>query len=338
MTKRRSAGVRVLAILLAFHTPNASAWNDTGHMIAALIAFDQLPPDVRAAAGKLLHAHPRFHEDFELQLPRNLVKATAAEQDRWYFAFGATWPDEARRFARVRGAAAREALIARYNRSSWHYINLPIYLRSTDRRELHKPAPSMRWSPELDQAKLNIVQALEMLTTLWCDPRQTDAEHALALSWLVHLVADLQQPLHTAALYAVPVFIHGDRGGNDIAVVGGTNLHALWDGALGDERRNQRLATIARQYGQAHVPDAAVNFQRWAKEGRTLAAAAVYTTDVRDAVAIATQAAPPRVRLDADYRAAMRATAQDRIGIAGHRLAEVIKRLFAVAAPPLCHR
>jgi hypothetical protein len=338
MTKGRFAGVRILAILMAFWGPNAAAWNDTGHMIAALIAFDQLPPDVRAAAGQLLHAHPRFHEDFEPQLPRNLVKAAVAEQDRWYFAFAATWPDQARRFARVRSAVARDALIARYHHGSWHYINLPIYLRSSDQRQLHQRTPSMRWSPGLDPAKLNIVQALEMFSTTWCDPHQTDAEHALALSWLLHLIGDLQQPLHTTALYSVPEFIHGDRGGNDIAVVGGTNLHALWDGALGDERRHQRLITMARQYGRVEVVDSAVNFQRWAKEGRTLAAAVVYTTDVRNAVATATRAAPPRVSLGRDYRAEMRTTAQARIGLAGHRLAAVIEPLFAREASTRCRR
>ena len=338
MTKGRFAGVRLLAILVAFCALNASAWNDTGHMIAALVAFDQLPEDIGAAAGRLLHAHPRFHEDFESQLPRNLAKATAAEQDRWYFTFAATWPDEARRFAYVRSAATRDKLIARYNHGSWHYINLPIYLRSADQRQLHQRTPSMRWSPELDPAKLNIVQALEMLTTVWCDPRQTDAEHALALSWLLHLVADLQQPLHTTSLYAVPAFIHGDRGGNDISVAGGTNLHALWDGALGTEQRYQRLPAIARQYRGVTVSDAAVNFQRWAKEGRTLAATVVYTTDVRNALATATQAAPPRVRLDDGYRAEMRTTAETRIGLAGHRLVTVIERLFPRDASTRCQR
>lgn len=334
---------RWLAVTLILIAPVASAWNDSGHMIAALIAYDQLPTTVRAQAVRLLHAHPRFHEDFERQLPRNLVGARAAERDRWYFAFGATWPDEARRFDHVR-ASSRDTLIARYNHGSWHYINLPTYLRPSDRKQIKQDVPTMTWNEGLTDERLNIVQALDKLAAHWCAASTTDADRGLALSWIVHLIGDLHQPLHSTALYAVPVFIHGDRGGNDIAVVGGTSLHAMWDGALGDDRRVRSLNPLAREYGLASPAEGAKNFQAdlgldfqtWAQHERALASRVVYSKEVRAAVAAASGSKSPEVRLDAAYRDAMVATAQQQIGLAGHRIARVLATLIPENGATMC--
>ena len=326
-------GRRWWALALILIAPAAAAWNDTGHMIAALIAYDQLPSTAREEASRLLRLHPRFREDFVASLPQNLVKATAAEQDRWYFAYAATWPDVARRFENA-PVEARQALIAKYHRGSWHYINLPTYLRTSDRQQIHQDAPSMTWSADLDDAHLNVVQVLQMLTGGWCSMR--DADRALALSWILHLIGDLHQPLHTTALFAVPAFTHGDRGGNDILVVGGSNLHALWDGALGDERRLPQVDAQARDLGRATATESAkalqgdlqLNFRSWAKHGRYLASKIVYSPDVRAMLAAASPSQPPRVVVDDRYRDAMSAAAERQIGLAGHRIVWVVEALL----------
>jgi hypothetical protein len=250
MSYRR--GWVLLALLMI--TPAASAWNNTGHMIAALIAYDRMPPTVRRSLALLVHSHPRFSDDFAPRLPKGLRQADAAQQDRWYLAFASVWPDVARRFDNVRGARARDALIARYNHSTWHYINLPTYLQSSDRRRFDAPAPSMTAYAGLDDAQMNVVQALEVLTGNWCDG--ADADRALALSWIMHLIADVHQPLHATALFAFPAFIRGDRGGHDIRVTGDVdthagNLHALWDDALGDESKVRELDALARDYDRS---------------------------------------------------------------------------------------
>lgn len=315
-------------------------------MIAAIIASDRMPPDVRVSIVQLMRSHPRFHEDFEPRLPKALRKATAAEQDRWYFAYASTWPDVARRFDGVRSASTRDALIARYNRSSWHYINLPTYLQTSDRRRLDVRTPSMQWTAGMDDARLNIVQALQMLTANWC--RGDSADRALATAWIVHLVADLHQPLHATALFAYPAFIRGDRGGNDIQVTGGIglradNLHALWDGALGHESRFRQLEALARDYGRSQS-DAArkdaggSNFQSWAKHARALAASSAYTAEVRAAVASASGAQAPSVAIADAYREAMRAVAAQQIATAGRRIASVLTEMTSGAGGSTCAR
>ena len=323
-------------VWLLVAAPAALAWNDAGHMTAALIAYDRLPEQHQTAVSRLVRQHPRFREDIEPQLPPGRGGASARERDRWYFAYASTWPDLVRHFDTA-PAAQRQALIARFNHRTWHYINLPTYLQPSDRRRIPQQSPSMVWTSGADAAELNIVQALQMLTTTWCAAGTTDADRGLAVSWIAHLVADLHQPLHTTALFAVPSLPRGDRGGNDIQVIGGSNLHALWDDAVGDDRRRKSVDARARRIGlavagtgeQTLPADLSQGMRRWAKQGRELAASVVYSPDVRAAILAAPPPPPPRIHIDADYRAATTAAAERQIASAGTRLALVLQRLLA---------
>jgi hypothetical protein len=330
---KSSEGIRTGALLLLVfaYAPAAVAWNETAHRVAAVIAYDALPDDQKSAVGELLRKHPRFAADFEPNLPRGFRNRSAAEQNRWYFAFAATWPDFARRFDTVPAAAEREALVARYNHGSWHYINLPTYLRPADAQRLDRKSPSMSWSPGQSGADLNVVQALALARYTLCGANASDDERALALSWLLHLIADLHQPLHTTALYAVGRFPNGDRGGNDIMVRGGTNLHALWDDALGNDRRWRRIQSMAAEYRVALDPATAVNFEEWTRQGHELAERVVYSQQIRSAVESSTLVDP-----DSAYRALMHKTAESQIGLAGARTALVVSRLMDSNAARRC--
>lgn len=324
-------GVSALVVLVFGHAAPAIAWNDTGHLVAALIAYDELPAEQRAAVDALLRKHPRFTADFASNLPHELRDRTAAEQDRWYFAFAATWPDVARRFDNVASPDERDALIRLYHHGSWHYINLPTYLRPADEQLLHKPPPSTTWSPGQPDADLNLVQALQRFTHTLCSASVADGERALALSWLLHLLADLHQPLHTTALYAAERFPNGDRGGNDIAIRGGSNLHALWDDALGNDRRWRRIETMAARDHVALDPAAVIDFTAWAEQGRELADRVVYSPTIRTAIE-----AGKLVDVDSAYRVAMASTAESQIGLAGARTARVVTHLFDPNAAQRC--
>jgi hypothetical protein len=86
--RSRCLSLWILSLTLSV-APDAGAWNDTGHMVAALIAHGALTAAQQEGAGALLRKHPRFAADFAPRLPRGLRDATAAEQNRWYFAFAA---------------------------------------------------------------------------------------------------------------------------------------------------------------------------------------------------------------------------------------------------------
>jgi hypothetical protein len=111
----------------------------------------------------------------------------------------------------------------------WHFVDIPI----------NPPAGTLpAYDPRRDcptgdcvVAKIGAFEAV--LRNKAAPPRQ----RLEALKWLVHLVADINQPLHCAD--------NQDRGGNDVHVdfMGRrTNLHAVWDSGIltaahiGDER------------------------------------------------------------------------------------------------------
>ena len=74
----------------------------------------------------------------------------------------------------------------------------------------------------------------------------TDDVRSYDLVWLLHLVGDVHQPLHSTAVFARPFSLKhqlgkdadtGDRGGNEIQVNPASgeviNFHAYWDGIFG---------------------------------------------------------------------------------------------------------
>ena len=78
----------------------------------------------------------------------------------------------------------------------------------------------------------------KQLTTL--KESSDSRDRAVALSWIIHLVGDLHQPLHCASRFNAD-FPDGDQGGNLFVIqpsdsVRQIKLHAFWDAALGSSK------------------------------------------------------------------------------------------------------
>src|SRR5688572_141834 len=193
------------------------AWNDTGHRLAALIAYDQITPQRRTEVVELLKHHPRFEEDFNKRTPNNLQ---GDDRARWLFSQAAVWPDLARDY---RNLDAR--LYTRFHRGPWHYVNKPIFLDDAAQQALSAKLPPIREEPPEGRAaieRMNILQAINYNVALLNDETKPAPDRAVALCWVLHLVGDLHQPLHASGLYSTTRFsdLDGDRGGNEIPVVG----------------------------------------------------------------------------------------------------------------------
>ncbi|HJP98441.1 MAG TPA: S1/P1 nuclease [Rhodanobacteraceae bacterium] len=75
-----------------------------------------------------------------------------------------------------------------------------------------------------------VVAAISKYSAILADRSNSPAERAQALAFVVHLVADVHQPLHAGYRH--------DAGGNDFQVRWhgrGTNLHRIWDSAMLDD-------------------------------------------------------------------------------------------------------
>ena len=117
-----------------------------------------------------------------------------------------TYPDEIRSYQQYGYTAP------------WHYVNVP---QDLNYEQFSKALTSLE-KPNIHKAIFNCIADLK-------NTAKSKEEKVFALKFLVHLVGDLHQPMHTGK--------SEDSGGNGIKVKLNrkeTNLHGLWDSGLID--------------------------------------------------------------------------------------------------------
>lgn len=131
----------------------------------------------------------------------------------------------------------------------WHYVNLPEGLSyeefSTQLKSMDKP--------NVYKAMLNCIADLK-------DANKSKAEKVFALKFLVHLVGDLHQPMHTGHAE--------DSGGNGIKIKlmrRESNLHGLWDSGLIDYA-GLTYKELAKECDQIEKSESKI----WQKDDMTL--------------------------------------------------------------------
>lgn len=321
------------AVALALVACPAIAWNAVGHSVVAEIAWQQLSPEQRKEVVDTLKRHPRFGEDFLQQMPRDVETADEATKDRRIFWQAAVWPDVARG---IRGPEKKL-----YDHGTWHYINGPIYVDRSDRRDLAGRLTnnmSAKYPTDMPQDVWNIIQATKHAQAILKDKRTSAPERAVAYCWLFHLIGDSHQPLHSCALFSANRFPKGDRGGNDIPLMQGDKLHSLWDNLLGRGRSVNNIKRRAAELNDREIygeiwDDAAkkTDVRQWLSESFTLAKDFVYNDAILTVVRRVTPQQPiERIDLSEDYLKAAGGHARKRVLAAGLRLAEVLEDVAVV--------
>jgi hypothetical protein len=145
------------------------------------------------------------------------------------------------------------------------------------------------------------------------DPKQPDDQRETALKYIVHLVGDLQQPLHDT-----------DAGGANLNVIfegKDTQLHKVWDEGIIESQAGKNPAEIAKSLikSEAGVPSGGTPMD-WAIEGREIAQKQIYDTIPRNPSGI--------VRLPANYAAQKWPIVQLRLTEGGLRLARILNQLL----------
>jgi hypothetical protein len=209
-------------VLLAIPVPGY-CWNNTGHMVTARLAWRELNDGQKSSAIKILKKHPHYVEFLKAKQP------SGYSEDEWVFLRAATWPDWVRSHHK-----------AKYHHATWHYINYPFV------------APDSKIDPDKHQPpkdEENIVRQLNFAIKKVKIGNQED--QAIYLCWILHLVGDIHQPLHTTAFFS-DAFPDGDRGGNLAYVVlrdgaNKTKLHPMWDGLLGKSTSVSAIERVVKQ-------------------------------------------------------------------------------------------
>lgn len=203
----------------------------------------------------------------------------------------ATWPDE------MKGDPEFKAKTA-----AWHYITIPF----TPGDDARKPLPN----------GAHVLSAMKEQVRLLT--QSTDAtERADALAFVSHFVGDIHQPLHCTSLVNSQ-FPKGDRGGNDLKLVNGNNLHALWDGLVASRagELTENAETLRTRYPRERFAKqlAEKDFEQWIWESHELG---------REAY-VRILAEPVETRASQAYLVWAREKAGERSALAAYRLAELL--------------
>ena len=293
---------RLLLALFFFWLPLAAhAWNAAGHRLVAVIAWQQLSPPSREAIGSLLARHPDHG--------RWIERARSADGID-IFAEAATWPDDIRHDPRFYDEEREPPTpplhgltdTARHKR--WHYVDLDPQGRPVD--------------GEIDRQIERLVHLLRT-SKIGENPRSTAEldEIADALPWLLHLVADIHQPLHVGR--------HGDEGGNAVEIENTYNkrlpfssLHLYWDDLPGPPwLRGQRLEKSAARLLESHPAPPQGSVGRWRDESHRLLDLA-YPEASGSLLPIVSE----------DFHRRSREIADRRIAEAGYRLGRLLEDIF----------
>ena len=177
--------------------------------------------------------------------------------------------------------------------AAWHFINMP---RGSDC--VYVPA---RDCPSGRCVVAALTTQLRRLATS-SDP----AEQLEALKYVVHFVADAHQPLHAG--------FADDKGGNTYQLQAfgrGTNLHAVWDTLLLRGEGTSSMTMAGVQYSRPLRPEAmAFAPQEWVRESCLIASRSDFY--------------PPGHVLTEDYVRTFRPVAEERLYLAGARLAATL--------------
>lgn len=293
-----------IALLLFVVAAPAHAWSARGHMMIATIAWDRLSPDARAKASALIKLNPKYEQWTE----------GVAEADRDLVAFvkASVWADDIRNDAGYTNgpedAAPPAVGYADTSRhSEWHYKNLSF---------------SPDGTPVTPSPESNALSQIHRMTAQLRNPNVSAEARSYNLVWLLHLVGDVHQPLHTTSRYTAEI-PDGDRGGNGVSVCPTEcgdrprSLHSFWDGLMGSGSDPRDAINRARRLTAPKSETATLPPDAWLQESLELAKSVAYVAPIG-------LGAGPYVLSD-EYKQRAGAVAEAQIALAGARLAAVVE-------------
>jgi hypothetical protein len=205
--------------LLLFMQQSTYGWNDTGHMLVARVAWDNLSAAAQQRMVALLLQAPK--DSCLRELFPNDARPLLVRQ-REFFMLAATWPDV------IRPGKNDTRKCIKYHQRDWHFVD--HFWSGTSGSMTDKPHDVSIPIDEINAGeRLHFFRAL-----LACNCNLPANERAMALAWMLHLVGDIHQPLHTSGrVTTFPGESHGDAGGNLFKLEPGPNpkknLHSYWD-------------------------------------------------------------------------------------------------------------
>jgi len=285
--------VIVVVVLFFGGAAHVEAWHDGGHLLTTEIAYRHLDAETKREVDRLVSLS-------ESQYPNHRTFVTMA-----------SWLDWIR---------SREPL---GTKGSWHYTNIPYDVASVLSEKALKGIVAENQTGD-------VVYAINLAVRGLSQEGAGDLDKALMLRVLTHCVGDVHQPLHCTSRYSTAL-PEGDKGGNlfMIGSCGAPNLHMLWDigaGALPEvsapysDKELQTISGYATVLETQYPPEyfgtlGSLQAEDWAVEGHGVAVTVAYQLE---------DAEQP----GKDYLDAVKKVADERVSLAGYRLAALLNSIF----------
>lgn len=200
LSGKRALACFVTTLLLITLLPaRAAAWGDEGHHIVTMIAEKNLSNAARSRVTQILGQGDRCNHGNVLS--RMLCAAV--------------WPDESR-------------FTTHTDTYNWHFVDISLQL--TDYRESRDCEPEN----QAESGKCGLIGLDRARAVLRGDTSDPHITRAQALMFVIHIVGDLHQPLHTV--------LEGGGGNSHRAVFFGvpTNMHKVWDTKIIDRGMREK--------------------------------------------------------------------------------------------------
>lgn len=279
--------VRALTVFVLLASAGpALAWGDYAHRLIAGMVMADLSPRARGRVGHILSRGASVDTP---ACPLRTIEDASV------------WPDC------VRSLGDRFA-----HHAPWHYQNIDVC----------RP-----FDITANCADGNCVTAqIPRQLAIAGDRRASPAARAEALALVVHLVADMHQPLHIGDKH--------DRGGNDVRASYGAkapprmNLHRIWDSDLAERALTEPPALTPRpaRAGQARVA-AAGSIADWARQSWDVSRTIVYP-ELKDYPDTCPARSTVRAGIDSDYIRATTPAVRLQVERASVRLAGLLNAAF----------
>lgn len=289
----------IISAVLLYSIRSTLAWSGPGHELIAAEAFRQLSPELKAQAYDVLKSHPDY-----AKWEKDYHPNPAVDLATYVFMRSSMWPDEIRRSG------------SPYDHPNWHFIDYPL-----------RP-PTFAFEADA-RPNDNVLYGIAQCEKTLSDTNAAPELRAADLSYLVHLIGDLHQPLHCESFFT-DAYLNGDRGGNDIYVKPaqtGVRLHAIWDGLLGNSasaRSQYNYAiSIEFKFPKGSLPELKEHTtpKEWSLESRSLAIDYGYLHGKLQG----SKSAENAPSLPPDYTKKAKAVAERQAALAGYRLADEIQ-------------
>jgi hypothetical protein len=283
------------------------AWNSTGHMAVAFVAYKNLNATTRVRVDRLIRLNPRYNE-WAARLP---LAISDSSRRGMLFMLASTWVDEIKSDSRYRSDPLGDSMAAANNgyadmllHTHWHYVDIPFSVDGTPLPPT--PTPNAR-------TQIPILRAVLRSSTA------SDQLRSYDLVWLLHLVGDVHQPLHVATRVSSR-WPNGDSGGHQVTICNpqcGFRLHAFWDNLLGTDTNPAAVIKIGLTLPHPNpILAGKLNEDDWIDESFSLAKSVVY----QPPVGLGTG---PYL-ITAAYRSKAQSVARQQVVLAGIRLAKIL--------------